>query len=65
MPDTSASPRLNDYEKHLLEEAAKEIDALWDFRAQLGEADCRDGAEYRRVCLAPKLRELAGGVLAT
>jgi hypothetical protein len=59
MTDTSASPRLNEYERHLLEEAAKEIDSLWDFKAELGVADSRPGAEYMRLSLAPKLRELA------
>lgn len=60
MPDISASPRLNEYERHLLEEAAKEIDALWDFKAELGTVEPRQSAEYMRLSNAPKLRELAG-----
>lgn len=59
MTDPSTKPRLNDYERHLLEEAAKELDSLWDFKAELGTADSRGGAEYMRRCNAPKLRELA------
>jgi hypothetical protein len=36
------------------------LDGLWDFQAAIGQHDSRGGAEYKRLALAPKLRNIIG-----
>lgn len=50
---------LDDLQIEDLERAARELDALWDMLASLGDRDSRDGAEYRYRSVAPLLRKLA------
>jgi hypothetical protein len=52
--------RFSDLELAIIREAASVLDGVWDFQAALGQHDSRDGAEYDRLALAPKLRNIIG-----
>jgi hypothetical protein len=51
--------KLTDLEIAALEQAAEELDVLWDFDAERGFRDSRPGAEYERLSMAPVLRRIA------
>lgn len=52
--------KLTPEERETIRDAADVLDALWDFEAAMGGKDDRDGAEYRRLALGPKLRGIIG-----
>jgi hypothetical protein len=55
---TDPSARFSELEVAAIRGAAETLDALWDLDAARGKNDARDGAEYRRLSVAPILRGL-------
>jgi predicted DNA-binding transcriptional regulator YafY len=60
MNSKAKKERFTEEELAAICDAASVLDGLWDFQAALGEHDTRGGAEYERLALAPKLRNIIG-----